>query len=150
MVKIAGYSTSKQLVLPRGVIASASALAEMERCKACGDGVPVSSSRRILNTSTSDTQRNAIVAISNTIDFPEPLVHFGSGYLCKKCFQLAGRYEHLKSELSGVEGQLKNNLLFVLNNHTDGVARAAKRPSSGETIPRPVSYTHLRAHETLR
>ena len=104
----------------------------MERCKACGDGVPVNSSRRTLDADS----RNSLLFISSTIDFPEATVHFGSGYLCTRCFRLAGRYGRLKSELANVEEVLKTKLQFVCANHVGEVNRATKRPSSGEAIPR--------------
>jgi hypothetical protein len=63
-------------------------------------------------------------------------VHFGSGYLCTKCFRLAERYEHLKSGLANVEEVLKDKLQFVCANHVGEVSRATKRPSSCEVIPR--------------
>ena len=105
---------------------------DMERCKACGDGVSVSSSRRTLGADS----RNTLLSISRSIDFPEATAHFGSGYLCTKCFRLAERYGRLKSELANVEELLKGKLQFVCANHVGEVSRATKRPSSGEAIPR--------------
>ncbi len=105
---------------------------DMERCKACGDGVSISSTRRTLESDS----RNALLSISRTIDFPEATVHFGSGYICTKCFRLAQRYERLKSELENVEEILKDKLQFVCANHVGEVSRATKRPSSCEAIPR--------------
>lgn len=50
----------------------------MERCKVCGAEVPVSSSRRTLNASTSTVQINALIAISNKI--------VDTDYVYKKCW----------------------------------------------------------------
>ena len=104
----------------------------MERCKACGDGVPVNSSRRTLDADS----RNALLSISNTIGFSEATVHFGSGYLCTRCFWLAGRYVRLKSELAHVEEVLKSKVQFVCANHVSEVSIEQQRPSSGEAILR--------------
>lgn len=104
----------------------------MERCKACGDGVLVNTSRRTLDA----VSRNVLLFISNTLDFPEATLHFGSGYLCTPCWRLAGRYERLKRELYNVEESIKNKLQFVRINQNSGeVSRATKRPSS-EANPR--------------
>ena len=107
----------------------------MERCKACGEAVPVSSNRRTINAGTS---KSVLVSISKKISFPEAALHFGSGYLCNNCFKLAGRHERLRSELMNVEKQLKRTLQFVLTSQSNdaGLSRAAKRPLRGETLPK--------------
>ena len=108
---------------------------DMERCKACGKGVSVSSSRRTLGADS----RNTLLSISRSIDFLRLQRHFGSGYLCTKYFWLAERCGRLKSELANVEELLKGKLQFVCANHVGEISRATKRPSSGEAIPRKKS-----------
>ena len=93
---------------------------DMERCKACGEAVPVSSGRRTINAGV---QRSVLVSISEKFSFPTLWI------------RLSIWHERLRSELMKVEKQLKRTLQFVLTNDA-GVSRAAKRPLRGEILPK--------------
>ena len=108
----------------------------MERCKACGVGVPVSRTPRTINASTSVVQNIVLLVISSKIDFQDSLQHFKSSYVCKKCFQLTSTYQRVKSELANTEDKnyrLMKNLQFVWQSQGSQVTRVAKRPSNSET-----------------
>ena len=78
-------------------------------------------------------KKNVLLVISSKIDFQDSLQHFKSGYVCKKCFQLASTYQRVKSELDNTEDRLMKNLQFVWQSQGSQVTRAAKRPTNSET-----------------